>query len=182
MKSKELIDALIARTVKNRQEAIELKHLARKALNQRPAPGSWNALECIEHLNRYGDFYIPEIKKRLDASTYKKSEAFKPGLLGNYFSKSMLPKGNKMKTFKPMNPIDCALETGVIDTFVRQQNDLLELLEAARLTDLTKVKTAISISKWIKLRLGDTLRVVIYHNHRHLIQARRATGHFKGDF
>jgi len=22
-------------------------------------------LECIEHLNRYGDFYIPEITKRI---------------------------------------------------------------------------------------------------------------------
>ena len=37
-----------------------------------------------------------------------------------------------------------------------------------------KTKTAISISKLIKLRLGDTFRVLIYHNERHIKQAERA--------
>src|SRR5690606_41809639 len=52
----------------------------------------------------------------------------------------------------------------------RRSSDL-QLLEASKRVDLTQVKTSISISKWIKLRLGDTLRVVIYHNRRHIVQA-----------
>ena len=39
--------------------------------------------------------------------------------------------------------------------------------------DLNKTKTAISISKLIKLKIGDTFRVVVYHNERHLIQAEK---------
>lgn len=39
--------------------------------------------------------------------------------------------------------------------------------------DLNKTKTAISISKWFKLKLGDTFKVVIYHNERHIAQARK---------
>ena len=39
--------------------------------------------------------------------------------------------------------------------------------------DLNKIKTAISISKWIKLKLGDTFRVVVYHNERHIKQANK---------
>ena len=35
----------------------------------------------------------------------------------------------------------------------------------------TKTKTAISISKLMKLRLGDTFRFVTAHNERHLLQA-----------
>ncbi|MEO9077333.1 MAG: DinB family protein, partial [Gelidibacter sp.] len=33
--------------------------------------------------------------------------------------------------------------------------------------------TAISISNLIKLKVGDTFRVVVYHNERHLVQANR---------
>jgi hypothetical protein len=61
----------------------------------------------------------------------------------------------------------------VITKFLDQQKQLLELLTKAQSVDLNKVKTSISISRWIKLRLGDTLRVVIYHNQRHMKQAGR---------
>jgi len=46
-------------------------------------------------------------------------------------------------------------------------------LDVCAKVDIGKTKTAISISKWIKLKLGDTLRVVIYHNQRHMAQAKR---------
>jgi hypothetical protein len=46
----------------------------------------------------------------------------------------------------------------------------------AQKVDLTKVKTAISLSKFIKLRLGDTLRFLVYHNERHILQAQGIDG------
>lgn len=87
----------------------------------------------------------------------------------------MLPKEklNKMKSPKAMNPIHSSLDRKVLDKFIQQQNDLLELLDKAKHTNLSKVKTAFSISKWIKLRLGDTFRLVIYHNLRHIVQAKK---------
>ncbi|MFM7022373.1 MAG: hypothetical protein ACKOXB_05295 [Flavobacteriales bacterium] len=54
-----------------------------------------------------------------------------------------------------------------------QQKQTLELLEAAGKVDLKKVKTSVSISKFIRLRLGDTFRFVIYHNQRHIAQAQK---------
>ena len=32
-------------------------------LNFKENPERWSILECIEHLNMYGDFYLPEIEK-----------------------------------------------------------------------------------------------------------------------
>jgi hypothetical protein len=58
--------------------------------------------------------------------------------------------------------------------FARQLQTMLELLHLAAKTDLNKVRTSISISSLIRLKLGDTLRVVIYHNERHIRQAERA--------
>ena len=151
------------------------KQLPNDVLNRKPDTGGWSVLECVEHLNRYGDFYIPEIEARIEKANNKSSAVFNPGVLGNYFAKSMLPKErlNKIKTFKSMDPTGSALDSSVLDKFIIQQEKLLSLLEAAKQVDLSKVKTSISISKWVKLRLGDTLRVVVYHNWRHMVQAQK---------
>jgi len=174
MNAELLINDLIELTKKNMNEVQSFKNLSIEKLNLKVSSESWSMLECIEHLNRYGDYYIPEIKKRLEHSNHQKSDTFKSGVLGNYFAKSMLPKEklNKMKTFESMNPNNSTLERSVLDTFIHQQESMLKLLTKARNTNLTKVKTSISISKWIKLRLGDTFRFVIYHNLRHITQAK----------
>lgn len=44
------------------------------------------------------------------------------------------------------------------------------LLKVAKDKDLQRTLTPISISQWIKLRMGDTLRVVIFHQDRHFEQ------------
>ncbi len=173
MDAEELIKELVGLTQVNAVQTF--KELSDQQLNLKATDDSWSILECIEHLNRYGDFYIPEIQNRLDKSNHKASSAFKSGLLGNYFAKSMLPKVklNKMKTFASMNPNNSVLHKDVLDTFIYQQEQILDLLAKAKKTNMTKVKTSISISKLIKLRLGDTFRVVIYHNLRHIEQAQR---------
>ena len=175
MNAEKLINELSELTQNNKKAVENFKKLTDIQLNFKPAPDSWSILECIEHLNRYGNFYLPEISKSLEKSTYKKSEIFKSGFLGNYFAKSMLPKEklNKMKTFKSMNPNNSDLNRSVLDTFINQQETTLQLLKKAKHTNLTKIKTGISITKWLKIRLGDTFRVLIYHNVRHIQQAEK---------
>ncbi len=171
--SEKLVQDLIERTRVNSNQAEKFKLLSNEKLNLRIKQDSWSILECLEHLNLYGDFYIPEIKTSIEKSKTQPRGTFKSGILGNYFAKSMLPKEklNKMKTFKDKNPIGSALDKSTIDRFILQQEQFLTLLDKSRAVDLGKTKTAISISKWIRLKLGDTFRVVIYHNDRHILQA-----------
>jgi hypothetical protein len=170
-----LLEELKVDTIQNIKQVEYFKTLTIDKLNFKMNDAQWSILECIEHLNRYGRFYIPEISKRIKNNKYPNSNIFKSGILGNYFSKSMKPKEklNKMKTFPSMNPKGSNLSIEVLEEFIIQQNSLLELLNQANFVDLTKIKTNISISKCIKLRLGDTLRVVIYHNKRHISQANK---------
>ena len=65
----------------------------------------------------------------------------------------MLPKEklNKMKTFKDKNPIGSELDKKTIERFITQQEQILNLLDKSKEIDLNKTKTAISISKLIKL-------------------------------
>lgn len=72
-----------------------------------------------------------------------------------------------------MNPIHSNLSTTTITVFIGQQQQLLKLLQAARMVNLNKVKTRISISRFVKIKLGNTFRFVIYHNQRHILQAKR---------
>jgi hypothetical protein len=173
VKTEALIADLIERTRKNLNEAENLKQLSHVELNWKPEQESWSMLECIEHLNLYGDFYLPEIENRIRQSKYPTTPNFKSGWLGNYFAKSMLPreKLNKMKTFKDKNPLGSQLDKTTLDRFIQQQKKTLDLLDKARKASLNRTKTSVSISKWITLKLGDTFRVVIYHNQRHLVQA-----------
>jgi hypothetical protein len=176
--SQELLTELQQLTRSHMAYTEHLLNTPTEILNYKPAADSWSVLECFEHLNRYGQFYIPEIKKRMDTrkSNLPRDE-FRSGKLGNYFAMSMLPKPNKklnkMKTFKSKNPNGSQLNFNVLNEFVNQQSQLLELLEKATQTSLNKIKTSITLPG-IKLRLGDTFRFVIYHNERHIQQARRA--------
>lgn len=171
----ELLNELRNRTEEHLHFAEMLSLKTEHDLNFRTSTESWSTLECLEHLNRYGDFYIPEINRTISSAGKSSQLYFKPGILGNYFAKSMLPKEklNTMKTLKAMNPIHSNMDKSVVNTFINHQGKLLELLEKAQYIDLEKTKTSISISKLIKLKLGDTFRFVIYHNARHVEQIKR---------
>lgn len=173
-----LLQDLMERTKQNINAVQKFSTLSNEKLNFKTDNTSWSILECLEHLNLYGDFYIPEIKKRIASSNNAPNLEFKSGFLGNYFANTLLPKEslNKMKTFKVMNPAGSALNKTTIDRFLAQQEQLLELLNQVRKIDISKTKTAISISKLIKLKMGDTFKVVIYHNQRHVAQANKILG------
>lgn len=161
-----------------RESINSVEHLKRQPidfLNWKQNSENWSVLECIEHLNRYGNFYIPEITNKIRNSKYKSSEIFKSNWLGKYFSKSVSYNEdlNKMKTFKSMNPLNSELDIRTLEEFINQQHQIIELLDKSKNVNLDKTKTAISISTLIKLRLGDTLRVLIYHNERHIRQAEK---------
>lgn len=171
-KSLALLEQLSTQTREHMAFVESLKTLPLDDLNKRPHKGSWNTLECIAHLNLYGNFYLPEISKRMAASQSKTASYFNSGLLGNYFAKSILPKDrpNKMKTFQEMDPIYKQLDKNELAIFLEQQEKFLQLLEQAKYKDLGKIRTNISINKWIKIRLGDTFRFLVNHNIRHIVQ------------
>lgn len=172
MNSGLLIQNLIEETRKTINQAERLMNIDLKSLTWRQNETSWNILECLEHLNLYGDFYLPQIESKISDSNTKPETEFTSGFLGNYFAKSMLPKEklNKMKTFKDKNPLNSKLDKTVIEKFIHQQIKLLNLLDQSRSVSLNKVKIRTSISSLIKLKLGDTFQFLINHIVRHINQ------------
>lgn len=151
-------------------------------LLQPPGANQWSAAQCLEHLNSYGRYYLPEIEKAIETAKQNKwlaSEQFTAGWIGNYFTNLMMPErdGKKMKKMSaPKNHTpDADLDSyKVVSEFIDQQEKILKLLEAAREIDLNKAKVPVSIAKFIKLKLGDVFMFLNAHNLRHIAQAERA--------
>lgn len=170
-----LITDLLEKTRTNLHQVEGFKELSEHELNYKESSDEWSILECIEHLNIYGDFYNPAIKESIEKATTTSSKIFKSSVVGNYFVSLIAPKEklNKMKTLKENNPLGSRLDKNVLDRFINQQKECLSLIEKSNSVNLSKTKTAISITKLIKLRLGDTFRFITAHNERHLLQAEK---------
>lgn len=140
-----------------------------------PGEGRWSVAQVLAHLNSYGRYYLPAMEAAMNKNAYQKNELFRPGWIGNYFTKMMLPGNNGQITNKMQSPKDHRPKAdvhskAVIDEFTLQQQRLLQLLERAKQTDIGKIRVPVSISKLIKLKLGDTFRFFIAHEQRHFVQ------------
>lgn len=181
MQSENLIQTLVEQTRQLINQAEKFKSQDLDYLSWRAEANSWNILECLEHLNLYGDYYLPAMENAIRQSKSKPEPVFKSGVLGNYFAQSMLPKEklNKMNTFKDKNPLCQELDKTAIDRFIRQQLKFIELLNQSRKVSLNKVKINTSISTLIKLKLGDTFQFIMNHNLRHFVQMERVQAQMK---
>lgn len=175
LSKKQLLDELEVE-VRN-QISIVTKHYLHadhELINKPTLDGRWSIAQCLDHLNSYGDYYLPKINEALKNASVQPDEIFVSGWLGDYFVKSMSPetgtkKHGALKKHMPALNLDSAI---VISEFLRQQRLLLNYLLESESRDLS-VRIPTSISKWITLKLGDILRFVIGHNRRHIVQAER---------
>jgi hypothetical protein len=177
--SQDLINSLEQQTEQILQTAIqEWQMICRQTFTKQPKEGSWSANECLQHLNSYGDYYLPAIEKAIADTSSGSNAVFVSGRLGGYFTKMMQPGEDgqikKMKAPSNHSPKGIQNSGDVIAKFIDQQEKILALLESARKVDLNKVRVPISIAKFIRLKLGDVFMFLIAHNNRHVLQAQKA--------
>jgi hypothetical protein len=154
--------------------------LPKEALYRRPRPDSWSVAECLEHLAIYGEYYHAVIRQKLNEKKSLPSHPlFQSGWLGEYFVEMIRLKNGvpvkKMQTKSSYNPLKKSkVRENIVELFIQQQKELLELLHKAQDANLEKIRIPISIAPFLTIKLGDALRFVIYHNERHIAQALKA--------
>ncbi len=176
--SKDLI-AQLERDVQQQLARLDkLKIFSAEMLKQQPGAGRWSIAQVLEHLNSYNRYYLPQIEKALQTGRIKKipaNQSFRSGWFGNYFTNIMQPGKDgliqkKMKSPQDHAPVPDLDGEKVIREFLEGQNRLIDFLQQANHTDMGKLRVPISISKYIRLKLGDTFRFLIAHQNRHFVQ------------
>jgi hypothetical protein len=88
--------------------------------------------------------------------------------LGN--AKNVKRKFNAIRTMNPKTNSEIKTASSIED-FENNLVQLITLIDRAAAVNIRKVKIPISFSKIVRLRLGDALLYVVYHNERHVQQA-----------
>lgn len=167
--------------------------LSEKQLNQKPSKDKWSIAECLIHIIKADEIYLKQFEVKVlnfkssvfrDGHMQEDHLNYKPGCLGNWFAKSIVPKNGKlqstMKSLKVMDPqVNIELLSKefsnvnvVITEFIKQQRRINELIKKAEIIDLGKIKIQTAIPL-VKIKLGDAFRFVVGHNERHIWQAEK---------
>lgn len=177
--SRILIEGLQADVRRIIFQANQLQHLSPALLTAQPGFRQWSPAQVLDHLNIYARHYLPAIEEALHLHASQPSTNFRPGWLGDYFTKLMQPDANstvsrKMSAPKNALPSSRPDVAAVLQEFLQSQHQLLTLLEIAKSASLGTIRIPTSLHKLIRLKIGDTFRFFIAHEQRHFIQLQNA--------
>ncbi|MFY7991538.1 MAG: DinB family protein [Fluviicola sp.] len=153
--------------------------LSEAQLSWKPSKDAWSIAEIFAHLNGYAAYYHPAFFDKMAKTRFTEpKEIFNSSPLGRSAWQSMKlgKQQNVKRKFNAPKNYNPSVNSHMVDgkeveTLLLGQKELLEVLEKAIFVNVRKVKVPISISKIIRLRFGDALLFVAYHNERHMQQA-----------
>ncbi|MEM1271277.1 MAG: DinB family protein [Bacteroidota bacterium] len=148
-------------------------------LLRKPAPGSWCAIECIEHLNITGGHYVPAMERALAKASPKPVDTYKSGWAGGYMARVVHPKNmsSKAKTPSSLQPKFAADDIPVqevLTAFLDRSEVMTRLLHEAEQYDIGRIKVNSVVGPILRFNIGDSLSLNVYHERRHIIQAAQA--------
>jgi DinB superfamily len=149
------------------------------ALCFKNTPNSWSIAECIAHLNNYGIYYLPLIKKGMQAHNIwpTNDTIYKGSLIGNWAAKSMQQNNKglirKMKSPYNMRPTETKITPDILIVFKNQIQEFKNIFASIDAYNINKKNIPISLMPIIKINMGDALRFCVYHIQRHITQANK---------
>ncbi len=165
----------------------KFSHLNDEQKNWRKDADSWSINEVFAHLNEYAAYYHQAFSSKIARTRFRDPKdvfissplgrsAWKSMKLGN--AKNVKRKFKAQRSYNPSLHPELVKENS-IEQFNSYQTDLMSIIDEAAAVNLRKVKIPISISKIVRLKLGDALLFVVYHNERHMYQALSILSHSK---
>lgn len=157
-----------------------LDGLSDAQFNWRPGPDRWSIAECLDHLSRSAEVYLPALDRGISEARSRGlvgGGEYRPGLLGGWLARSMEPPprtGTRSRSSKQILPAAAQrpLAEGRAE-FLRMQDELERRVSDSEGLDLRRAKVASPLMKLLRLRLGDSLAFLLAHQRRHLWQAHR---------
>ncbi|HEX2222643.1 MAG TPA: DinB family protein [Thermoanaerobaculia bacterium] len=150
--------------------------LTERQLLWRPSADAWSIAECFHHLIVTNRQYYPRVQKAIEETRLRgltRKGPFRPSWFGRQFIESAGPRIRfRIKAFKVFQPATQPPATSPQD-FLEQQGTLVELIRLADGLDLSAIKVPSPALRFLALRLGEALTMLVVHEYRHLGQAAR---------
>ncbi|GAB3795373.1 DinB family protein [Spirosoma humi] len=158
----------------------EFATLTEEQLRWKPAPSQWSIVECLQHLNLAERFYIRNIQHKVDQLGLVQENPGDQLLESDLVGKAMLFMVDPQVRVKlpapgiiyPRKAADL-VPADVIRQFLDLQTLLTNQLTKAVYLDWNREKMMSLFGNWLKLRLGDAVRMLVAHTERHINQAMR---------
>jgi len=147
-------------------------------LNWKPGAERWSVAQCFDHLLNSNMGYFPIIESVLAGrkQTLWESMPVLPGLAAKLLLKSLDPASTrKLKAPKRFEPAQSDISPSVINDFVDQQGKLVDRMKATEPLNLEKIIITSPALGAITYSLMNADRVIVVHEQRHFLQAKRVT-------
>lgn len=144
-------------------------------LNWQPAPGSWSIGQCLEHLCITNESYLPPISAALREKPRSPVEDITPGWFGGWFIRSFAePSPNSKRAHAPgkIRP-GARTDLSVLDRFLGGNQACRDLILRARGNDVNLIRFWNPFLPGLRFTVGTGLQIVVSHERRHLLQAKR---------
>jgi len=143
-----------------------------------PAPNSWSAAECLQHLNISADAYFPVWQQAIAGAGPRKTELNAPYRIdfwGRLLSWILEPPARiRSRTPAPFQPVACGEIAQVLDGFLSRQERVIGALRRCRGRAVDEVKIASPVDGRIRYSIWSSFVVNAAHQRRHLWQAEQA--------
>lgn len=148
-------------------------------LNWQPGPEQWSVAQCFDHLVTANSAYFPIFEKVLSGekkSTFWERLPWLPGVWGKLLVEAVAPESRR-KLHAPtiFHPSSSGVDAAIIRRFIDQQHRVISYMTATEEFDIEKIKITSPVSRFITYSLLDAYRIIINHEKRHLLQAKRVS-------
>ena len=147
-------------------------------LNWQPVPGSWSVGQCLEHLCKVNEIYVPPISAALQAKPDSPVDQIIPGWFGSWFIRTFIdpsPSSKRVQAPAKIRP-GARIELSVLDRFLSGNQSCRGVILGARAKNVNRVRFWNPFLPGLRFTVGTGFEIIARHERRHLLQAERVLG------
>jgi len=144
-----------------------------KQLNWQPRADAWSIGQCLDHLRKGNEVYLPAIAAALEGRPDRVVDEIKLGGFSRWFIRNFIapnPGGTRAKAPGKVVP-RTQVDAGILDAFLRSNQAARELVRRASRYDVNGIRFRNPFLPLLRFTVGTGLEITAKHEGRHLLQA-----------
>jgi hypothetical protein len=167
---------LLAELDDNDQRAKALTaSLTHEQLNWRPTPKAWSIGQCLEHLCRSNEVYLPAISSSLVGKPVSPVQEITLGWFARWFVRSFIEPSPATKRASAPSKIvpGSRISCSVTDRFLQTNQEVRKLIRQAKPYNVNRIRFVNPFVPLLRFTVGTGFKITCGHERRHLLQAER---------